>query len=162
MSEPECGQNLLTRADEADYRRGSGVGRHAADEDAALTPIFHALASGGWATRQDSPADTTAAATTTATSATTTTTGSPEPDPIETDPIETFRRDPLVAPLPPPGADEMTGRRAAWRGAEGRHAVGTPPVTGRRRAGAHAAPEVRQGGRHYRRLIPLDGGASEG
>lgn len=33
-----------------------GTGRHALNEDAVLTPIFHALTRGGWRSRQHEPA----------------------------------------------------------------------------------------------------------
>jgi hypothetical protein len=55
-------------------RRRSG--RHAFDEDAALTPIFHALNRGGWRGRQQEPAA----------------------RPV--DAVDEFRRDPLTAPIP--------------------------------------------------------------
>lgn len=71
--------------------RAPASGRHALDEDALFTPIFHALA------------------------------GGPPPSPSPVDPVERFRRDPLTAPLPvvvparrrPEGAHartESTGR----------------------------------------------------
>ena len=63
-----------------DRWNGAGSGRHAFDEDAALTPIFHALQRGGWRRRQHEPA---AAARTSI-----------------TDPVDEFRRDPLTAPIP--------------------------------------------------------------
>lgn len=54
--------------------RGSPVtGRHAFDEDAVLTPIFHSLSRGGWRSRQHDRA---------------------------VDPVDEFRRDPLAAPIP--------------------------------------------------------------
>jgi hypothetical protein len=55
-------------------------GRHAFNEDAVLTPIFHALARGGWRNRRHEP---TPPATT---------------DPA--DPVVAFQRDPLTAPIP--------------------------------------------------------------
>ena len=49
------------------------AGRHAFNEDAVLTPIFHALTRGGWRRRQE---------------------------PVAPDPVDAFRRDPLTAPIP--------------------------------------------------------------
>lgn len=70
------------------------TGRHAFDEDAALTPIFHALTRGGWRSRQHEPA-------------------APPPDAVDA-----FRRDPLTAPIPVQAfenvaASVIAGRRAA-------------------------------------------------
>jgi hypothetical protein len=61
------------------------LGRHSMmrPDDALLTPIFHALARGGWRSRQHEPA----------------TTGAPTPA-WQPDPVERFRRDPLGAPVP--------------------------------------------------------------
>lgn len=59
-------------------------GRHALDEDAVLTPIFHALTRGGWR-RQQHECDDTAA-----------------PLGVLTDPVDAFQRDPLTAPIPAP------------------------------------------------------------
>jgi hypothetical protein len=61
---------------------GPATGRHAFDEDAVLTPIFHALTRGGWRSRQHEPA---ARAVHT---------------PMPADPVDAFRRDPLTAPIP--------------------------------------------------------------
>jgi hypothetical protein len=58
---------------------GSAAGRHAVNEDAVMTPIFHALTRGGWRSRQHAPA--------------------PEA-PVGADPLDAFRRDPLTAPIP--------------------------------------------------------------
>ncbi len=68
-----------------DNRWGSpATGRHAFDEDAALTPIFHALTRGGWRSRQHD------SATVPATRAAA----------FGRDADEEFRRDPLTAPIP--------------------------------------------------------------
>lgn len=56
-----------------------GGGRHAYHEDAAMTPIFHALTRGGWRGRQHEPV------------------AAPRP---AADPVDEFRRDPLTAPIP--------------------------------------------------------------
>ena len=58
------------------------TGRHAFNEDAALTPIFHALTSGGWQERQHEPAAVDRGAGRYA------------------DPVDEFHRDPLTAPIP--------------------------------------------------------------
>ncbi|WP_300018131.1 hypothetical protein [Pseudonocardia sp.] len=58
------------------YSERRRSGRHAFDEDAALTPIFHALNRGGWRGRQQEPAARPA------------------------DAVDEFRRDPLTAPIP--------------------------------------------------------------
>ncbi len=52
---------------------GPAAGRHALDEDAVQTPIFHALKRGGWRQRQQERT---------------------------VDSVEEFRRDPLTAPIP--------------------------------------------------------------
>jgi hypothetical protein len=67
-----------TRYPNIDEDWGPAVGRHAYNEDAALTPIFHALTRGGWRSRQHE-------ATPAARSA---------------DPVDQFDRDPLAAPIP--------------------------------------------------------------
>ena len=54
------------------------LGRHAFIEDAVLTPIFHALTRGGLRSQRPEPLRGRRAA----------------------DPVETFRRDPLTAPIP--------------------------------------------------------------
>lgn len=138
------------------------VGRHAAEDDPTLTPIFHALTRGGWPNLQESPADAAAAAepgerasgsvetgtearsVETETAAEPTETANAGSDPTETDPLETFRRDPLGAPLPTQvlAAVPPSHRRS----------------TGRRRAETHAAAEEHRSGRHHRRLVPLEGG----
>lgn len=127
MSELVWSKVLLTTADAPGGPSGALAGRYADDDDPALTPIFHALTRGGWRSRQESPADAATAAART------------ESTPGTADPIETFRRDPLGAPLP-----------AAAPAPE-------PAPAGRRRAGAHAAPELRRSGRHHRHLTPVDG-----
>lgn len=56
---------------------GRAAGRHAVDEDAVLTPIFHALARGGVRGRAERAAR-----------------------PARSDDVAEFRRDPLTAPIP--------------------------------------------------------------
>jgi hypothetical protein len=58
------------------------TGRHAFNEDAVLTPIFHALTRGGWRSRQHEPA------------------AQQQPPRASADPVDEFRRDPLTAPIP--------------------------------------------------------------
>lgn len=59
-----------------ELRRTRGAGRHALNEEAVLTPIFHALNCGGWRGRQS------------------------EPRARRVDEVDEFRRDPLTAPIP--------------------------------------------------------------
>lgn len=142
MSDAVWGQGVLTRAGGGGERWGPRsvlLGRHAVDEDAALTPIFHALARAGWGSRAEHVGSRDAAVVATVVAV-----------PAEADPVEAFHRDPLAAPLPASGPVE-----------DGESRVTERPAGGRRRAGAHAVPEVRRGGRHHRRLVPLDGGAAE-
>lgn len=56
------------------------AGRHALDEEAVLTPIFHAMARGGWRSRQHDAA--------------------PVSRQGHADPVDEFQRDPLTAPIP--------------------------------------------------------------
>lgn len=96
-------------------------GRHALDEDAVLTPIFHALSCSGWprsdrhGRQHEQPAAIDRAAT--------------------VDPVVAFRRDPLGAPLPQhaPGGPvhHAAGRRRAA------HAIAEVPVGRHHR---HAVP----------------------
>lgn len=76
-----------TRYSTTDDDRNPATGRHAFDEDAVLTPIFHALTRGGWRRRQHEPA---ASAIPPA----------PPAPPRAPDPVDAFRRDPLTAPIP--------------------------------------------------------------
>ena len=71
-----------TRYPSADDEWGPASGRHADNDDAALTPIFHALTRGGWRSRQHEPAH-------------------------AADPVDEFQRDPLTAPIPvrPPASN---------------------------------------------------------
>jgi hypothetical protein len=64
-----------TRYPRADEEWGPASGRHAHNDDAELTPIFHALTRGGWRGRQHEPA-------------------------YEADPVDEFDREPLTAPIP--------------------------------------------------------------
>lgn len=69
-----------TRLPTADNEwESSADGRHVLNEDAELTPIFHAMTRGAWRTRQHEqrPA---------------------APRPV--DPVDDFHRDPLTAPIP--------------------------------------------------------------
>ena len=88
-----------TRYPNVDDDWGPAVGRHAYNEDAALTPIFHALTRGGWRRRQHEPAAQERPA-----------------HPRREDPVDEFHRDPLTAPLPAP-----TGRRCREQRESGRH-----------------------------------------
>jgi hypothetical protein len=86
-----------TRYPNADEEWGPVEGRHAYNEDAALTPIFHALTRGGWQSRQHEPA------------------AAPHP----ADPVDQFRRDPLTAPIPAQAA--VSGRSRRELPETGRH-----------------------------------------
>ncbi len=84
-----------TRYPNADEEWGPAAGRHADNEDASLTPIFHALTRGGWRSRQHEPAH-------------------------AADPVSEFDRNPLTAPIPvapPRGRRELreTGRHRRVR-----------------------------------------------
>jgi hypothetical protein len=81
-------------------------GRHAFNEDAALTPIFHALTRGGWRKRQHEPAASAMTA----------------------DPVDAFHRDPLTAPIPvqamavvPAQPWRRAVAAASGTGSDGRH-----------------------------------------
>lgn len=76
------------------------TGRHAFDEDAALTPIFHALTRGGWRDRQHEPTAMQRGA----------------------DPVDEFHRDPLTAPLPTQAVAALPEQ--PWRRASGRRRAG--------------------------------------
>ena len=65
------------------------LGRHAFNEDAVLTPIFHALTRGGVRSQRHELRS-------------------------APDPVEDFRRNPLTAPIPVPAGSGR--RRAAGRG----------------------------------------------
>ncbi|MFC4946915.1 hypothetical protein [Pseudonocardia sp. GCM10023141] len=84
-------------------------GRHAFNEDAVLTPIFHALTRGGWRRRQHEPAA-----------------------PRQADPVDRFRQDPLTAPIPiqavvPAPSRPMSAPRAGRRSDTGAHALAEAP-----------------------------------
>lgn len=72
------GAPLAEVGDGASDWDGPPLGRHAYDEDAELTPIFHALTRGGWRNRQQERQLTV----------------------VGPDPMEVFRQDPLGAPIP--------------------------------------------------------------
>ena len=88
-----------TRYPNADEDWEPAGGRHAYNEEAVLTPIFHALTRGGWRGRQHEP---------------------PAP-PRAADPVDAFRRDPLTAPIPiqPPASTPTRRRREVQE--TGRH-----------------------------------------
>jgi hypothetical protein len=71
------------------------TGRHAFNEDAVLTPIFHALTRSGWRSRQHEPAAPSA------------------PPRAVPDPVDAFRRDPLTAPIPVQALAPAPSRRRA-------------------------------------------------
>lgn len=108
---------------------GGGVaGRHAINEEAVLTPIFHALNRVEWPGRQaEGP-------------------GRRRPDAPARNAVDEFRRDPLTAPIPV----------QAFAAAAAPSPVLPPRVPRRRRSatdtGAHALIEPREGGRHHFRL----------
>jgi hypothetical protein len=70
-----------TRYPDLDDDWAPRTGRHAYNEEAAMTPIYHALSRGGWRGRQHEPP-------------------AAPPAARAPDPIEEFRRDPLTAPIP--------------------------------------------------------------
>jgi hypothetical protein len=96
-----------TRYPNADDDWGPATGRHSYSEDAALTPIFHALSRSGWSSRQHDPVV-------------------PPTRPVQRsagDPVDAFRRDPLTAPIPVQAlapAASATRRRREQR-ESGRH-----------------------------------------
>jgi hypothetical protein len=86
-----------TRYPNVDDNWGPAEGRHAYNEEAALTPIFHALTRGGRRTRQQEPTHLRPVA----------------------DPMDEFRRNPLTAPIP---VQAPAGRRRRREQSEsGRH-----------------------------------------
>jgi hypothetical protein len=86
----------------ADEDWGPADGRHAYNEDAALTPIFHALTRGGWDNRQHELA----------------------PGPADAD--DEFRRDPLTAPIPVQAPAAPTRRERSETGRHHRTREATP------------------------------------
>jgi hypothetical protein len=117
----------------------SSTGRHAINEDAAETPIFHALSTGAWRTREPS---------------------APPAQPPRgaqrrtvhehpaADPVEAFRRDPLTMPIPTrmagPSASTAS-TEAARRAAFGAHALRPDrPQPERTRRPERRQPEPRQ------------------
>ncbi len=99
MTDLAMGQDRWTGS-RYEWDRRDDSGRHAFNEDAVLTPIFHALTTSGWEERQHEPAAAHRL-------------GSSRPDPVAE-----FRRDPLTAPLPiqavtGTGVPEQPWRRSA-------------------------------------------------
>jgi hypothetical protein len=98
-----------TRYPNADDDWGPVTGRHSYSEDAALTPIFHALSRSGWRSRQHDPVV-------------------PQTRSAQrgaADPVDAFRRDPLTAPIPvqalAPPTTATTPRRRRDQHESGRH-----------------------------------------
>jgi hypothetical protein len=121
----------------------SATGRHAFNEDAVLTPIFHALQRGGWRRRQHEPAP----------AAQHPRSQFPDGQYPDTrypagqhpvDPVDQFRRDPLTAPIPVQALVPSPSLSREWQP---------------RGAGAHAVNESRvdmtDRGRHHRRREPV-------
>lgn len=103
-------------------------GRHAFSEDAVLTPIFHALTRGGLRERRPEPVR-----------------ARPAPASARAvpalDPVETFRRDPLTAPIPVQALVAVPSQ--PWRGGHEPEPRSSYRGSGRRRL---------RTGRHHRRL----------
>lgn len=122
--------------------RRAASGRHVLDEEAVLTPIFHALNHSGWRARQQ-----------------------PERMP-RADEVDEFRRDPLTAPIPIRAFETAATPSAALPAAAPRRRGSAVPdsrtssrPSGTRtsewptsESGAHALVEPREGGRHHFRL----------
>lgn len=106
---------------------GGGAGRHAVNEEAVLTPIFHALRHSGWRGRQPEPP------------------ARRRSDVRGADAVDEFHRDPLTAPIPVQAFAAAAAPSPAL-----------PSRAARRRrsgdTGAHALVEPREGGRHHFRL----------
>jgi hypothetical protein len=90
-----------TRYPSADEEWGPASGRHAYNEDAALTPIFHALTRGGWRGRQHEPACSAD---------------------HQADPVDESDREPLTAPIPV--RSPASARRRREQQETGRHRRG--------------------------------------
>lgn len=88
-----------------DYWGRPGEGRHALDEDALLTPIFHAMKRGAWRTRQHEAA---------------------APAQAPADPVVAFHRDPLAAPIPAQAYTPASVHELARRRRSGAHAMPEP------------------------------------
>jgi hypothetical protein len=87
---------------------GPPLGRHAYDEDAELTPIFHALTRGGWRNRHQERQLTV----------------------VGPDPMEAFRQDPLGAPIPSQAMRSRSRSDAASRRRSGSGAHAKPEARG--------------------------------
>lgn len=104
----------------------TATGRHAFNEDAVLTPIFHALTRGGWRSRQHEPA------------------ARHVPAPAPADPVDAFQRDPLTAPIPVQALVPVPAPASVRR----RRAVGA-------HAARETRAEPADYGRHHRRREPV-------
>lgn len=106
--------------------RRTTSGRHVLDEDAALTPIFHALNRSGWRERQ-------------------------RPEPVRgRDEVDEFRRDPLTAPIPIQAFSAAATPSAVLSRTPPRRRRAAPHAPSG--SGAHALVEPREVGRHHYRL----------
>jgi hypothetical protein len=106
-------------------------GRHVLDEEAVLTPIFHALNRSGWRARH-------------------------QPERTHRthrgDDVDEFRRDPLTAPIPIQAFEAAATPSAALPAAAPRRRRAAVPDSRTSQSGAHALVEPREGGRHHFRL----------
>ena len=106
----------------ADDDWGPAPGRHSYSEDAALTPIFHALSRSGWRSRQHDPAG---AQNVVMQNVGAQNVGAQNYPTQRTsaDPVDAFRRDPLTAPIPVQALAPTTTapRRRRDRPESGRH-----------------------------------------
>ncbi|OZM82463.1 hypothetical protein [Pseudonocardia sp. MH-G8] len=108
----------------ADDDWGPAPGRHSYSEDAALTPIFHALSRSGRRSRQNDPAGMQNGAAQNVGAQGFVTQNYPTQR-TSADPVDAFRRDPLTAPIPVQAlattTTTTTPRRRRDRPEGGRH-----------------------------------------
>jgi hypothetical protein len=141
-------------ADE-DWTPARPTGRHAYDEDAAETPIFHALSTGAWRTRSHEPAPPSRSSPPARSAQPSRGSSRPAPDPVEA-----FRRDPLTMPIPEQAAASTEAARRAAFGAAAPRAERSQPAPSRepertRQPEPFGRREVSDSGRHHRRRPPI-------